>query len=322
MPSERGTGTQHTGRRCEDRSGAERDHHGLRSRAGQPDRGPHRLQRRLRPAHGHRPGGDRCLHPFRRRRASRWRPRFRPGHRSSSALDRGGRPGCPGMDTTGGCAGRVGPSRHRRLADVTTTLPVGAGLSSSAALCVALARAFGVEGTPFTVARLCREAEHRVGAPVGLMDPWVCAGGWSGHALLLDFGSETATGVPVPSRCRGASSSTRAILGRFGHPAYRARVAECEAAEAIVGPLGSATGADLAGLRDPVLRRRARHVVTECERVRATAEALAASDLVEAGRLMGREPLEPGPRLRGLDARPRRAGRPNSRPVRASWAPA
>ncbi len=169
---------------------------------------------------------------------------------------------------------------------VTTTLPVGAGLSSSAALCVALARAFGVQGAPLTVARLCREAEHRVGAPVGLMDPWVCAGGQSGHALLLDFGTETVTRVPVPP-------DTEVLVVDSGRPravrssGYLARVAECEAAEAIVGPLGSATGADLVGLRDPVLRRRARHVVTECARVRATAEAFAVSDLVEAGRLMG-----------------------------------
>jgi len=169
---------------------------------------------------------------------------------------------------------------------VTTTLPTGAGLSSSAALCVALAQVFGVDGTPLTVARLCREAEHRVGAPVGLMDPWVCAGGRSGHALLLDFGAETATRVPIPSDVEVVvvdSGRPRAVRSS----AYQARVAECEAAEAIIGPLGSATGADLAGLRDPVLRRRARHVITECARVWATAEALAASDLVEAGRLMG-----------------------------------
>lgn len=168
---------------------------------------------------------------------------------------------------------------------VTTTLPVGAGLSSSAALCVALARVFGVEGSPLTVARLCRLAEHRVGAPVGLMDPWVCAGGHSGHALLLDFGAETSTRVPVPSDVEVVvvdSGRPRAVRSS----AYLARVAECEAAAATVGPLGSATGADLVGLRDPVLRRRARHVVTECARVRATAEAFALGDPVEAGRLM------------------------------------
>jgi galactokinase len=169
---------------------------------------------------------------------------------------------------------------------VTTTLPVGAGLSSSAALCVALARVCGVQGAPLTVARLCREAEHRVGAPVGLMDPWVCAGGHSGHALLLDCGAETVTRVPVPTDVEVVvidSGRPRAVRSS----AYSARVAECEAAEAIVGPLGSATSDDLVGLRDPILRRRARHVVTECARVRATAEAFATSDLIGAGRLMG-----------------------------------
>jgi galactokinase len=168
---------------------------------------------------------------------------------------------------------------------VTTSLPDGAGLSSSAALCVAVARVLGVEGTPLTVARLCREAEHRVGAPVGLMDPWVCAGGRAGHALLLDFAIETAQAVAVPG-------DAELVIIDSGHPrtvrtsAYAERVAECEAAAAIVGPLAKATSADLAGLRDPLLRRRARHVVSECARVRAVAETFADADLVQAGHRM------------------------------------
>jgi galactokinase len=169
---------------------------------------------------------------------------------------------------------------------VTTTLPVGAGLSSSAALCVALARAFGVEASPLAVARLCREAEHRVGAPVGLMDPWVSAGGRASHALLLDFGAETAAPVPIPVDADVVvvdSGRPRAVRSS----GYQARVAECEAAAATIGPLGSATATDLAGLHDAVLRRRARHVVTECARVRATAQAFGRGDVTEAGRLMG-----------------------------------
>ncbi len=68
---------------------------------------------------------------------------------------------------------------------------------------------------------------------------------------------------------------------------YGRRRAECEAAAALVGrPLGLADSDDLGGLTDPVLRRRARHVVAECARVRATASALATGDLVAAGGLM------------------------------------
>jgi galactokinase len=67
---------------------------------------------------------------------------------------------------------------------------------------------------------------------------------------------------------------------------YAMRVAECQAAEAVVGPLGLAGDADLIGLRDPLLRRRARHVVTECRRVRGLAEAFLGDDLPAAGALM------------------------------------
>ena len=65
--------------------------------------------------------------------------------------------------------------------------------------------------------------------------------------------------------------------------AYATRVAECEAAAAVVGPLGLAGPDDLIALRDPVLRRRGRHVVSECARVDAFAEALSGGDLVAAG---------------------------------------
>ncbi len=168
---------------------------------------------------------------------------------------------------------------------VESTLPAGVGLSSSAALCVALARVFGVESPPLGVARLCRAAEHQVGAPVGLMDPWVSAAGRADSALLLDFGTEVARIVPLPADTRIAvvdSGQVRAVRSS----AYGERVAECEAASDRIGPLGAASKADLAALRDPILRRRARHVITECGRVRAAADALAGGDLEAFGRLM------------------------------------
>jgi len=83
---------------------------------------------------------------------------------------------------------------------ITSTLPRGSGLSSSAALSVALADAFGVEGDARVVAALCREAEHRIGVPVGLMDPLVCAGGRAGCALRIDFATGATRDVPLPRR--------------------------------------------------------------------------------------------------------------------------
>src|SRR5699024_10208182 len=77
---------------------------------------------------------------------------------------------------------------------VTTTLPVGAGLSSSAALEVAVAMALGFEGSPLALARLAQSAEHRAsGVPCGIMDQLASAAGVAGHALLIDCHDLTVT---------------------------------------------------------------------------------------------------------------------------------
>jgi galactokinase len=170
---------------------------------------------------------------------------------------------------------------------VTSTLPRGAGLSSSAALAVALADAFSVDGGPVVVARLCREAEHRTGVPVGLMDPLVCAGGRAGHALRIDFATEATRDVPIPSGAEFVVVDS-GQLRDLRTSAYATRVAECGAAEAVVGPLGLAGPDDLAGLRDPLLRSRARHVISECARVDEVADALGSGDLAGAGSAMDR----------------------------------
>lgn len=168
---------------------------------------------------------------------------------------------------------------------VCANLPAGAGLASSAALSVALTLALGVEGPPISMAVLCQQAETSLGAPVGLLDPLACLSGREGHALLIDFATLGGHLVPVPPEaeivvvCSGEQRSLE-------RTAYAARRAECAAAAVTVGPLGHATAADVEGLRDRVLRRRVRHVVTECERVHAYADALASGDLVEAGQLM------------------------------------
>jgi galactokinase len=168
---------------------------------------------------------------------------------------------------------------------IETTLPVGAGLSSSAALSVALAEVFGVTGPAPVIARVCQEAERRSGVPVGAMDPLVCAGGHRGHALLIDFATLATEQVPVPGGAEVVVVDS-GLHRTLSTSPYATRVAECEAAQALIGPLGSADAADLVGLRDPLLRRRARHVVSECRRVRRCATAFRAGDLAEAGALM------------------------------------
>ncbi|HVX23600.1 MAG TPA: galactokinase family protein [Acidimicrobiales bacterium] len=171
---------------------------------------------------------------------------------------------------------------------VTSTVPTGAGLSSSAAFTVALARALGTTAPPAELARTCRRAESAVGADVGLMDPLVIAAATAGQAMLIDFADLSTVPVPVPADLAVVvvhSGQPRLLAG--GDRPYAARRAECDAAARQLGrPLGRATEADVAAVTDPVLRRRARHVVTECRRVREMADALRRHDLAAAGQVM------------------------------------
>ena len=179
----------------------------------------------------------------------------------------------------------VAPPRAGGTLHIDATLPIGSGLASSAALSVALAEVFGVLGSPEDMARLCQRAEHLSGVPVGTMDPLICAGGRRGHALLIDFSTLATRQVPIPEQAEivVVDSGQRRTLRTSE---YATRVAECDAAARLLGPLGQADQGELVGLADPVLRRRARHVISECRRVRRCAEALMAGDLAGAGALM------------------------------------
>lgn len=172
--------------------------------------------------------------------------------------------------------------------EVATTLPMGSGLSSSAALEVAVALALGLtEDDPLTVAKLCQLAEYAAsGVPCGIMDQLASAAGVDGSALLIDCHSLAITPVPLPDDSEVvvvSSGQDRALAGS----AYAERRAECEAAQDGIGVLRKASADSVEALDDPLLRRRARHVVTENERVRRCAAALTAGDLPAAGRLMG-----------------------------------
>ena len=177
--------------------------------------------------------------------------------------------------------GPVGPGRLH----LAPTLPTGAGLSSSAALCVALANLFGSPGSAHHIARMCQEAEHLIGVPVGLMDPLVCAGGQAGHALSIDFFSGATHQVRLPPSVDVVIVDSGLRRDLRTAP-YAARVAECRQGEQIVGVLGRASLSDLQAISDPLIHRRARHVVTECTRVHGVAEALGSTDLVLAGSLL------------------------------------
>ncbi|MGZ8624082.1 MAG: galactokinase [Actinomycetota bacterium] len=178
---------------------------------------------------------------------------------------------------------------------IASDLPVGAGLSSSAALEVATARAFEVASgfgwDPTAVARLCRRAENDwVGVASGLMDQLASARGRLDHAILLDCRSLDARWVPVPERVSIVvlDTGTRRDLGSSG---YNDRRRECEAAARALGvaSLRDVGEADLLGRADALvepLGRRARHVVFENARTLAAAEGLRAGDARAVGDLM------------------------------------
>jgi galactokinase len=169
---------------------------------------------------------------------------------------------------------------------VETTLPVASGLSSSAALEVATCLALGFVAEPLTMARTCQRAEQAAtGVSAGLMDQLIVAGAVEGTALLMDFSDLSTRPIPIPPGAEVVvvHSGERRSLDRTP---YTARRAECEAAAYRLGPLGKLSPDAMLGLPDALLRRRARHVVTECDRVRWCAAALEAGDLVDAGRLM------------------------------------
>jgi len=169
---------------------------------------------------------------------------------------------------------------------VDSTLPIGGGLSSSAALELAVALALGFEGTPRDLALLCQRAEQRAsGVPCGAMDQLASACGRPNHAMLMDFVALDVEYVPMPP-------DVDVVVVHSGEPraladsAYDERRRQTEAAAAVLGPLRDLQLRRLDQIDDPVVRKRARHVVTENDRVVGFARALRTGDLATAGRLM------------------------------------
>jgi galactokinase len=152
---------------------------------------------------------------------------------------------------------------------VHTTLPIGAGLSSSAALELAVALALGFDGSPNELARTCQRAEHRASqVPCGIMDQLTSAAGVEGCALLINCRTETFEPVPIPEDVEivAIHSGEQRRLAASEYATRRRRAEEA--------------------LQTDVDDPRARHVITENRRVLAAADALRQADLQAVGDLM------------------------------------
>jgi galactokinase len=183
---------------------------------------------------------------------------------------------------------------------IASDVPIGAGLSSSAALEVAVGYGLldlaghAIDRT--ALARACQEAEHEfAGTRCGLMDQFIACHGRAGHALMLDTRSLDAAWLPLPAGIAVivCNTMTKHALATDG---YNERRADCEAgARALairiprIRALRDVTPGELAANQDALperVYRRCRHVVTENARVEAAAAALAAGDLDAFGGLM------------------------------------
>jgi len=197
-----------------------------------------------------------------------------------------------------GIAWALGEAGHRLAAwegVLTGDVPIGAGLSSSAALEMGTARAFaavsGLPWDPVVMATLARRAENEwVGVGCGIMDPLIIGAGQEGHAVLIDCRSLEMRPVPLPRGTAIAvldTSTRRELTGS----AYNERRAQCEEAARALGvtALRDVTPAALeargAALPD-VIRRRARHIVSENARTLDAAATMQAGDVRGLGRLM------------------------------------
>ncbi len=167
--------------------------------------------------------------------------------------------------------------------EITSDVPVGAGLSSSAALECAVAGALseevGVELSPAELASLAHRAENEfVGVPSGPMDQLAAVFGEEGHAVLLDCRDLSTRRVAFDSAAAGLQVLVVDTHAEHEHSSgeYAERRRQCERARDVLGleSLRDATLDDVERLHDPLLRARAHHVVTEIARVVEVVEIL------------------------------------------------
>jgi galactokinase len=183
---------------------------------------------------------------------------------------------------------------------ITSDVPVGVGLSSSAAIDVSVSYAlldsahYAIDRTKLPV--LCQRVENEyVGAHVGIMDPFVSFNGRAAHALLLDCRSLDFELVPLPPGIQLVICNTM-VKHQLGASEYNTRRAECQEGvrrlSAVLPGIVALRDVTLAqleehrGLLPEVIYRRCRHIITENDRVHAVANALRSGVINELSPLM------------------------------------
>jgi galactokinase len=184
---------------------------------------------------------------------------------------------------------------------ITSNVPLGGGLSSSAALEVATATLIemllGIQIEPKRKALWCQAAEHEyANMPCGIMDQFISVMGQAGHALLIDCRSQDATPVALDDDDVRIVITNSNVKHELTGSEYPTRRKQCETAAAALneayGNIKALRDADMPQLKgldgkiDPVVYRRARHVIGEDERTTLAAKAFEGRDWPEAGRLM------------------------------------
>jgi galactokinase len=178
---------------------------------------------------------------------------------------------------------------------ITGDVPIGSGLSSSAAIEVATALAFQTLGDldldDVERALLCQKAENQfVGMNCGIMDQYIVSLGKRGHALLIDCRSLEYELVPVPDGCDVVICDTKKRRGLVDSE-YNRRREECERGSSILGvkalrDVSVETFAARQGELDEITRMRCRHVITENQRTLNGVTALRNGDVARFGALM------------------------------------
>lgn len=176
---------------------------------------------------------------------------------------------------------------------IHSTVPLGSGLSSSASLLVAAFRAFRAEfafpWNDLEIALMSQAVENNfIGARVGIMDPMATSLGEPGSALFIDTRTLDYRRIPLPLKEHELFVINSGIKHSHATGGYNTRRGECEAAcqQLDVTTLRDITDTQRLAKLSPILKKRARHVVTENQRVLAAVSAIEHGDLGTLGALM------------------------------------